>query len=80
MSSDEDDEYKEYSCEESEKSHWGKIDNAEKRFQSLGKSGMTKQGNTTTTKHDLEMSGRRNAGKLMSVMCKKFYHISLVTF
>lgn len=66
-SSDEEDD-KEYFLEQNAKNHWHNFDNAEKAFQAVGKSGVSRQGNTTTTKHDLTVSGRRNAGKLMAVM------------
>lgn len=64
-SDDDDEDEKDYFLEQSAKNHWQNFDDAEKTFQSLGKSGFSKQGNTTTTKHDPTVCGRRNAGKLM---------------
>lgn len=65
VSSDEDDDEKDFFLEQNAKNHWQNIDNAEKTFHALGRSGVSRQGNTTTTKHDLTMCGRRNIGKMM---------------
>ncbi|KFM82276.1 Serine/threonine-protein kinase RIO3, partial [Stegodyphus mimosarum] len=64
FSSDEEDD-KDYFLEQSAKRHWHNFEQAEKAFQAVGKSGVSRQGNTTTTKHDPTVCGRRNAGKLM---------------
>lgn len=64
-SSDEDEDDREYFLEQNAANHWNNFDNAEKAFQAVGKSGVSRQGNTTTTKHDPTVCGRRNAGKMM---------------
>ncbi|XP_054707436.1 serine/threonine-protein kinase RIO3-like [Uloborus diversus] len=66
VSSDEEED-KEYFLEQSAKKHWQNFEQAEKALQAVGKSGVSRQGNTTTTKHDPTLSGRRNAGKLMEL-------------
>ncbi|GFQ99705.1 hypothetical protein TNCT_416241, partial [Trichonephila clavata] len=67
-SSDED-ENKEYILEQNEKCHWQAFEQAEKDFHAVGRSGVSRQGNVTTTKHDLNISARRNAGRLMELHC-----------
>ncbi|GFT75262.1 hypothetical protein NPIL_319581 [Nephila pilipes] len=64
-SDDDDDDDKELILEQNQKNHWHAFEQAEKTFQAVGKSGVSRHGNVTTTKHDLTVSGRRNAGKLM---------------
>ncbi|GIY90891.1 hypothetical protein CDAR_491081 [Caerostris darwini] len=65
ISDDDDEEDNDYFLEQRQKQHYQKIDDAEKTFQAVGKSGVSRQGNITTTKHDLTICGRRNVGKLM---------------
>lgn len=64
FSSDEEEDI-DYNLEQSAKSHWSVIDHAEKTFQAVGKSGVSRQSDVTTTKHDPTVCSRRNAGKLM---------------
>lgn len=63
--SDDDDNDSDDTVERRANRHWHNYDQAEKTFQSVGKSGICRQGNTTTTKHDATVCGRRNACKLM---------------
>ncbi|XP_071041184.1 serine/threonine-protein kinase RIO3 [Parasteatoda tepidariorum] len=65
FSSDEEDEDKEYYLEQSAKNHWHNFEQAEKTFQAVGRSGVSRQGGVMTSKHDPTMCGRRNAGRLM---------------
>ncbi|GFX21780.1 hypothetical protein TNCV_2310591, partial [Trichonephila clavipes] len=66
LSSDEDED-KEYVLEQNEKCHWRAFEQAEKDFHAVGRSGVSRQGNVTTTKHDLNIWSRRNAGRLMEL-------------
>lgn len=66
ISSDEDDD-KEYVLDQHAKEHYRNLEQAEKTFQAVGKSGVSRQGNVTTTKHDPTVCGRRNADKLMKL-------------
>ncbi|XP_055944116.1 serine/threonine-protein kinase RIO3-like [Argiope bruennichi] len=67
VASSEDDDDKDYFLEQNQKNHWSNFEKAEKTFQAVGKSGVSRQGNVTTTKHDPTVCGRRNAGKLMEL-------------
>nr|XP_042903072.1 serine/threonine-protein kinase RIO3 [Parasteatoda tepidariorum] len=73
FSSDEEDEDKEYYLEQSAKNHWHNFEQAEKTFQAVGRSGVSRQGGVMTSKHDPTMCGRRNAGRLMEVAFIIFY-------
>lgn len=72
LSSDEDPD-KEYILEQNQKHHWHAFEQAEKAFQAVGKSGVVRQGNVTTTKHDTTVCNRRNACKLME------FHSNILT-
>lgn len=67
----------EYSSDEDEEGdlpmakHWDSFEKDQKQSPNIGKSGIAKQGNVITTKHDLTVCGRRNACRVMEVIYNK---------